>query len=41
VDSSAEVKEPWLTNAISNLAAGKTIDPNSTKNLGCSIKRVK
>jgi len=41
VDSSAEVEEPWLTDAISNLAAGKTIDPNSTKNLGCSIKRVK
>lgn len=41
VDSSAEVKEPWLSNAITNLAAGKKIDPNSTKNLGCSIKRVK
>ena len=41
VDSSSEVKEPWLNNAITNLAAGKTIDPNSTKNLGCSIKRVK
>lgn len=41
VDSSIEVKEPWLNNAIFNLAEGKKIDPNSTKNLGCSIKRVK
>lgn len=41
VDSSLEVKEPWLNNAIFNLAEGKKIDPNSTKNLGCSIKRVK
>ena len=41
VDSSVKVKEPWLNNAISNLAEGKKIDPNSTKNLGCSIKRVK
>ena len=41
VDSSVNVKEPWLNNAISNLAEGKKIDPNSTKNLGCSIKRVK
>jgi len=41
VDSSADVKETWLENAISNLAAGKAIDPNSTRNSGCSIKRVK
>ncbi len=41
VDSSADVKETWLQNAISNLAAGKPIDPNSTRNSGCSIKRVK
>ncbi len=41
VDSSDEVKEQWLSNAISNLADGKKIDPNSTRQLGCSIKRVK
>tara|TARA_B100000767_G_scaffold61584_1_gene57338 strand:+ start:11842 stop:12558 length:717 start_codon:yes stop_codon:yes gene_type:complete len=41
VDSSAEVKQPWLSNAISNLAGGKKINPNSTRNSGCSIKRVK
>lgn len=41
VDSSIDVKEPWLNSAISNLAAGKPITPNETKNLGCSIKRVK
>ncbi len=41
VDAAAEVKETWLENAISNLVAGKPIDPNSTRNIGCSIKRVK
>ena len=40
-DSAANVKEAWLTNAVSNLVIGEKIDPNSTKNLGCSIKRVK
>lgn len=39
VDSASAVKEPWLKNAMNNLAAGKTIDPATTRNLGCSIKR--
>jgi len=40
-DSASGVKESWLKNALSDLSAGKTIDPNSTRNIGCSIKRVK
>lgn len=40
-DSADEVEESWLKNALNNLAAGNTIDPNATRNIGCSIKRVK
>jgi len=38
-----EVKEPWLKNALSLTSSGKsaTISPNSTRQMGCSIKRVK
>ena len=39
--SAGEVKAHYLKNAMENLAAGKKIDPNNTKALGCSIKRVK
>lgn len=39
--SSDDVKEHYLKDALTNLPAGKKIDPNSTKSLGCSIKRVK
>jgi hypothetical protein len=39
--SKAEVKASYLNNAILNLSEGKAIDPNNTKALGCSIKRVK
>ena len=39
-DDVKEVKTPWLQNALSNLAAGKAIYPNSTKSLGCTIKRI-
>jgi peroxiredoxin len=35
------VKEPYLTNAISAMVAGKPCDPAETKAIGCSIKRVK
>ena len=38
-DASA-VKEHWLKNAMANLGAGKPIDPATTRNIGCSIKRV-
>jgi hypothetical protein len=36
-----QVEKPYLKNAINNLVAGKAIDPNVTKALGCSIKKVK
>ena len=35
-----EVKEPYLINAINNHIKKQPIDPNSTRQLGCSIKRV-
>lgn len=36
--SAEEVEEPWLKNAIEDLAAGEQITPQSTKSLGCTIK---
>ena len=41
VDSSEGVENPYLKDAIKAYKGGKKIDPNSTKQLGCSIKRVK
>ncbi|HKK39681.1 MAG TPA: redoxin family protein [Cryomorphaceae bacterium] len=41
VESSDTVKEPYLLNAIKAHVSGGKIEPNSTKQLGCSIKRVK
>jgi hypothetical protein len=41
VDSKDGVKEPYLKKAIDAHLAGEPIDPNSTRQLGCSIKRVK
>lgn len=41
VDDSKSVKEHYLRDALSNLSAGKAINPNSTRQIGCSIKRVK
>lgn len=38
--SAENVKEDYLKNALNNLAKGKKIDPNDTKAIGCSIKRV-
>jgi len=35
----ASSKEIFLRTAINNMLAGKPIDPNSTKSIGCSIKR--
>jgi len=37
----SEAKTMYLKNAIDNLLAGKAIDPDETKSVGCSIKRVK
>lgn len=39
VDNSKKVAEPYLNNALSNLASGKAINPAETKPVGCSIKR--
>jgi len=39
--SAAAAKEHYLRNALKNLAKGDKIDPNDTKAIGCSIKRVK
>lgn len=41
VDDASAAKEHWLANAILANATGKEIDPNSTRPVGCSIKRVK
>lgn len=40
VANASEVKEHWAKNAVSALASGSTIDPSTTRNIGCSIKRV-
>lgn len=36
--SAEDVQNPYLKNAIKNLAAGNEIDPKATKSLGCTIK---
>ena len=41
VANPAEVKEKWLHDAITNLVTNKPIEPATTRNIGCSIKRVK
>ncbi len=38
-DPSAVTKK-YIENAITNMVAGKAIDPNSTRSIGCSIKRL-
>ena len=35
------VENHYLSDAMNNMRAGKKIEPNSTKPIGCSIKRVK
>lgn len=39
VKSAADVKEPWLRNAITAMVEGRTPDPATTRNTGCSVKR--
>lgn len=39
VDSAEEVKQNYLTNAMSKMLKGEKADPAATKPLGCSIKR--
>ncbi len=36
-----KVEQPYLKNALAAAGAGETIDPETTKALGCSIKRLK
>lgn len=40
VASAAGVKEQWLNKAIDALASGGAIEPATTRNMGCSIKRM-
>jgi cytochrome oxidase Cu insertion factor (SCO1/SenC/PrrC family) len=37
----SKVEKPYLTNAIDNMVAGKPAEPDLTKSIGCTIKRVK
>ena len=39
VNHSEDVKEHYLINALNNMVEGKPIEPETTKQLGCSIKR--
>ena len=41
VNSTEQVKARWLYNALKKLASNQPIDPQTTRNSGCSIKRVK
>lgn len=41
VNDASAVEAHYLKDAIKNLSRGQEIDPNSTRQLGCSIKRVK
>ena len=41
VNSAVDVEEKWLENAINAVRANQECDPNSTRNKGCSIKRLK
>ena len=39
VKKRSEVKEYYLQDALNNMAAGNSIEPQTTRQLGCSIKR--
>ena len=40
VAKASEVKERWAHKAIDNMASGLPVDPATTRNIGCSIKRM-
>lgn len=40
VGKASEVKERYVEKAVANVSAGKPADPATTRNIGCSIKRV-
>lgn len=39
VEKASAVSQPYLNNALNNLANGKAIEPAETRPMGCSIKR--
>jgi protein-disulfide isomerase len=39
-ESPEKVTQPWLKNAIGNVAQGKAAEPAESRPMGCSIKRV-
>lgn len=41
MDSPKDVKHHYLKDAIGMMLAGKPVDPNTTRAIGCSIKKVK
>ncbi|MEC8604219.1 MAG: redoxin family protein [Bacteroidota bacterium] len=41
VGSTKDVKSRWLSTAMKNMSTKQPIDPQTTRNSGCSIKRVK
>ena len=41
VGSTRDVKSRWLSTAMKNMSTNQPIDPQTTRNSGCSIKRVK
>ena len=41
VGSTKDVKSRWLSTAMKNMSINQPIDPQTTRNSGCSIKRVK
>lgn len=40
VADAGQVKKHWLKDAVSHMASGEPVDPATTRNIGCSIKRV-
>lgn len=40
VARSADVKEHWLKRAMAAVSAGEPVDPTTTRNTGCSVKRM-
>jgi len=40
VNNATEVKEQWIYNALKKLGKGEKIDPDQTRQKGCSIKRL-
>lgn len=40
VARAADVKEHWLKRAMAAVSAGETVDPATTRNTGCAVKRM-